>query len=123
MPQRILIGAEAVAIDVHKDRVADGGGLLPAPLGAHHLAQLLVAGRHHDDVGILLQRQLGGVPEAFRPVAEQAGVNSRWLALTTNVTIGDGVLTARSLIDANGGAASAGQAAPTIVRRDWGETD
>ena len=50
-------------------------------------------------------------------------MNSRWLALTTNVTIGDGVLTARSLIDANGGAASAGQAAPTIVRRDWGETD
>lgn len=61
--------------------------------------------------------------EPPQDVAEQAGVNSRWLALTTNVTIGDGVLTARSLIDANGGAASAGQAAPTIVRRDWGETD
>ncbi|WP_422060393.1 type II secretion system minor pseudopilin GspK [Sphingopyxis sp.] len=56
-------------------------------------------------------------------IAEQAGVNSRWLALTTNVTMGDGVLTARSLIDANGGAASAGQAAPTIVRRDWGDSD
>ena len=61
--------------------------------------------------------------EPPQDVAEQAGVNSRWLALTTNVTIGDGVLTARSLIDANGGAASAGQAAPTIVRRDWGESD
>ena len=64
--------------------------------------------------------------ERFDPpteVAEQAGVTSRWLTLTTNVTIGDGVLTARSLIDANGGAASAGQAAPIIVRRDWGETD
>lgn len=61
--------------------------------------------------------------EPPQDVAEQAGVNSRWLALTTNVTIGDGVLTARSLIDANGGAASAGQAAPIIVRRDWGETD
>lgn len=56
-------------------------------------------------------------------IAEQAGVNSRWLALTTNVTMGDGVLTARSLIDANGGAESAGQAAPMIVRRDWGDTD
>lgn len=56
-------------------------------------------------------------------VAEQAGVNSRWLALTTEVTVGDGVLTARSLIDANGGAVTAGQAAPTIVRRDWGESD
>ena len=56
-------------------------------------------------------------------VAEQAGINSRWLALTTQVTMGDGILTARSLIDANGGAASAGQASPLIVRRDWGESD
>ena len=56
-------------------------------------------------------------------VAEQAGVNSRWFALTTNVTMGDGVLTARSLIDAHGGAAGAGQAAPAIVRRDWGDVD
>ena len=56
-------------------------------------------------------------------VAEQAGVNSRWLMLTTKVTMGDGVLTARSLIDANGGAAGAGQASPLIVRRDWGESD
>ncbi|MBL0916127.1 MAG: type II secretion system minor pseudopilin GspK [Sphingopyxis sp.] len=56
-------------------------------------------------------------------VAEQAGVNSRWLALTTNVTMGDGFLKAVSLIDANGGAGSAGQAPPAIVRRDWGESD
>lgn len=56
-------------------------------------------------------------------IAAQAGVNSRWLALTTHVTMGDGVLTARSLIDANGGAEGAGQAAPMIVRRDWGDTD
>ncbi|KTE22658.1 general secretion pathway protein GspK [Sphingopyxis sp. H050] len=56
-------------------------------------------------------------------VAEQAGVNSRWLALTTNVTMGDGFLKAVSLIDANGGAASAGRAPPAIVRRDWGESD
>src|SRR3546814_9663956 len=45
-------------------------------------------------------------------VAEQAGVNSRWLALTTNVTMGDGFLTAVSLIDANGGAPSAGMTPP-----------
>ena len=56
-------------------------------------------------------------------VAEQAGVTSRWLALTTNVTMGDGFLTAVSLIDANGGAPSAGMASPVIVRRDWGESD
>ena len=56
-------------------------------------------------------------------VAEQAGVTSRWLTLTTNVTMGDGFLTAVSLIDANGGAPSAGLAAPVIVRRDWGESD
>ena len=64
--------------------------------------------------------------EGFDPptdVAEQAGVTSRWLRLTTNVTMGDGFLTAVSLIDANGGAPSAGLAPPTIVRRDWGEAD
>jgi len=64
--------------------------------------------------------------ERFDPptdVAEQAGVTSRWLTLTTNVTMGDGFLTAVSLIDANGGAPSAGQVAPVIVRRDWGESD
>ena len=64
--------------------------------------------------------------ERFDPptdVAEQAGVTSRWLTLTTNVTMGDGFLTAVSLIDANGGAPSAGQAPPVIVRRDWGESD
>lgn len=56
-------------------------------------------------------------------VAEQAAVTSRWLMLTTNVTMGDGFLTAVSLIDANGGAPSAGMAPPVIVRRDWGESD
>lgn len=64
--------------------------------------------------------------ERFDPpteVAEQAGVSSRWLSLTTNVTMGDGFLTAVSLIDANGGAPAAGQAPPTIIRRDWGEAD
>ena len=64
--------------------------------------------------------------EGFDPptdVAEQAGVTSRWLSLTTNVTMGDGFLTAVSLIDANGGAPSAGLAPPTVVRRDWGEAD
>ncbi len=56
-------------------------------------------------------------------VAEQAGVTSRWLTLTTNVKMGDGFLTAVSLIDANGGAPSAGVTPPAIVRRDWGESD
>ena len=58
-----------------------------------------------------------------REVAEQVGVTSRWLELTTNVTMGDGFLTAVSLIDANGGAPSAGQAPPVIVRRSWGDSD
>ncbi len=68
----------------------------------------------------------GRVFEGRKPpqdVAEQAGVNSRWLTLTTHVTMGDGVLTARSLIDANGGAVSAGLAPPVIVRRNWSESD
>lgn len=64
--------------------------------------------------------------ERFEPpngVDEQAGVTSRWLALTTHVTMGDGDLTAQSLIDAWGGAPAAGAAPPAIVRRDWGESD
>lgn len=56
-------------------------------------------------------------------VAAQAGVNSRWFALTTNVKMGDGYLTSVSLIDANGGAPTAGLTAPVVVRRDWGEAD
>lgn len=56
-------------------------------------------------------------------VAEQAAVTSRWLALRTQVTMGDGFLTANSLIDAQGGAPAAGQAPPAIVRRNWGEGD
>jgi general secretion pathway protein K len=56
-------------------------------------------------------------------VDEQAGVTSRWLALTTHVTMGDGDLTAESLIDAWGGAPAGGAAPPAIVRRDWGEGD
>src|SRR3546814_20213773 len=53
-------------------------------------------------------------------VAEQAGVNSRWLALTTNVTMGDGFLPAFSLIDATGGGPSPGMTPPAIVRRARG---
>lgn len=64
--------------------------------------------------------------ERFDPpgaIAEQAGVTSRWFALTARVRLGDGDLTARSLIDAWGGAQGAGAAPPVIVRRDWGESD
>lgn len=64
--------------------------------------------------------------ERFDPpddVAEQAAVTSRWLALRTNVVLGDGFLTTHSLIDANGGAPVAGSAPPVIVRRSWGESD
>lgn len=53
-------------------------------------------------------------------VVAQADVTSRWLALTTRVTMGDGDLTAVSLIDAGIGAEGA---APAVVRRDWGEAD
>lgn len=80
------------------------------------------AGGYGSSVRFWEGRAFEGI-EPPQDIAEQAGVTSRWLALTTNVTMGDGVLTARSLIDANGGAASAGQAAPVIVRRDWGDSD
>ncbi|MGB3802985.1 MAG: type II secretion system minor pseudopilin GspK [Sphingopyxis granuli] len=55
--------------------------------------------------------------------AAQVGVGSRWLMLRTQVTMGDGVLTANALIDAHGGAPVAGAVPPAIVRRDWGESD
>src|SRR3546814_14715334 len=53
-------------------------------------------------------------------VAEQAGVNSRWLALTTNVTMGDGFLTAVSLIVANVREPSARTPRPVLLPRRWG---
>lgn len=56
-------------------------------------------------------------------IAEQAAMTSRWFALTTHVTLGDGVLTANSLIDAYGGKPAPKASAPLIVRRDWGEAD
>lgn len=70
--------------------------------------------------------QSGPLREIDPPVdvAEQAGVTSRWFALSTNIAMGDGQLTAQSLIDANGGAPTFGsENPPRIVRRDWGEPD
>ena len=89
-------------------------------------ARAALAARPADGYGSSERFWSAGPFEGRKPpddVAEQAGVTSRWLALTTNVTMGDGFLTAVSLIDANGGAPSAGVAPPTIVRRDWGEAD
>ncbi|AQA00373.1 general secretion pathway protein GspK [Sphingopyxis sp. QXT-31] len=105
-----------------------------APLVAMLLpGQLSVA----DARAVLAARPAGGYGSSVRfwesgplarldpptDVAEQAGVTSRWLALRTQVTMGDGFLTAESLIDAWGGAQAAGAAPPVIVRRDWGESD
>ncbi|MGB3844681.1 general secretion pathway protein GspK [Sphingopyxis sp. YF1] len=105
-----------------------------APLVAMLLpGQLSVA----DARAALVARPVGGYGSSVRfwqsgplarltppdDVAGQAGVASRWLALTTEVTMGDGFLTADSLIDAYGGAPAAGAARPVIVRRDWGEAD
>lgn len=105
-----------------------------APLLAMLLPNQLSAG---DARAALVARPAGGYGSSVRfwesgslarinpptDVAEQAGVTTRWLALTTKVTMGDGVLTARSLIDADGGAPSGVAALPVIVRRDWSETD
>jgi len=89
-------------------------------------ARAALAARPAGGYGSSVRFWEAGPLKGFDPpsdVAEQAGVTSRWLTLTTNVTMGDGLLTAVSLIDANGGAPSAGLAAPVIVRRDWGESD
>lgn len=57
-------------------------------------------------------------------VAEQVGVTSRWLALSTRIAMGEGQLAVQSLIDANGGAPAFGTGnPPRVVRRDWGEPD
>jgi general secretion pathway protein K len=89
-------------------------------------ARAALAARPAGGYGSSVRFWQAGPFEGFDPptdVAEQAGVTSRWLSLTTNVTMGDGFLTTVSLIDANGGAPSAGLAPPTVVRRDWGEAD
>ncbi|MDZ3832778.1 MAG: type II secretion system minor pseudopilin GspK [Sphingopyxis sp.] len=89
-------------------------------------ARAALAARPADGYGSAVRFWQARSLERVKPsqdVAEQAGVNSRWLALTTQVTMGDGFLTAHSLIDANGGAPAAGQVPPVIVRRDWGEAD
>jgi general secretion pathway protein K len=99
--------------------------LLPGEIGIAD-ARAALAARPAGGSGSSVRFWEARALERFDPpsdVAEQAGVNSRWLALTTKVRLGDGYLTANSLIDANGGAPAAGQAAPVIVRRDWGESD
>ncbi|MDK2762208.1 MAG: type II secretion system minor pseudopilin GspK [Sphingopyxis sp.] len=99
--------------------------LMPGEIGVAD-ARAALAARPAGGYGSSLRFWEAGPLTRFDPpsdVAEQTGVTSRWLTLTTNVTMGDGFLTAVSLIDANGGAPSAGAAPPSIVRRDWGETD
>lgn len=99
--------------------------LVPGQIGIAE-ARAALAARPADGYGSSERFWKAGPFEGRKPsedAAEQAGVTSRWLTLTTNVTMGDGFLTAASLIDANGGAPSAGQAPPIIVRRDWGEAD
>ncbi len=99
--------------------------LLPGEIGIAD-ARAALAARPAGGYGSSLRFWESASLERFDPpadVAQQAGVTSRWLTLTTNVRMGDGFLTAVSLIDANGGAPSAGLAAPTIIRRDWGEGD
>lgn len=99
--------------------------LMPGQLGLAD-ARAALAGRPAGGYGSSVRFWQSGSLARLAPpddVAEQAGVTSRWLALTTEVTMGDGFLTADSLIDAYGGAPSAGIAPPVIVRRDWGEAD
>ena len=99
--------------------------LLPGEIGIAD-ARTALAARPAGGYGSSVRFWEARVFEGRKPtndVAEQAGVTSRWLTLTTNVTMGDGFLTAVSLIDANGGAPSAGMTPPVIVRRDWGEAD
>ena len=99
--------------------------LVPGEIGVAK-ARAVLAARPAGGYGSSVRFWEAGPFEGRKPqedVAQQAGVTSRWLTLTTNVTMGDGFLTAVSLIDANGGAPSAGLAPPVIVRRDWGESD
>ena len=82
-------------------------------------ARAALAARPADGYGSSTRFWQSRTLERLRPpgdVAEQAGVTSRWLALTTRVTMGDGYLTSVSLIDAQG-------RPPMVVRRDWGEAD
>lgn len=82
-------------------------------------ARAALAARPADGYGSSTRFWQSRALERLRPpgdVAEQAGVTSRWLALTTRVTMGDGYLTSVALIDAQA-------RPPVVVRRDWGEAD
>ncbi|ALJ14676.1 type II secretion system minor pseudopilin GspK [Sphingopyxis macrogoltabida] len=98
--------------------------LRPGEIGVAN-ARAALAARPADGYGSSVRFWKAGPLAGIDPgdAAEQAGMTSRWLTLTTNVTMGDGFLTSVSLIDANGGAPAAGTAPPSIVRRDWGEGD
>jgi general secretion pathway protein K len=99
--------------------------LLPGKLGLAD-ARAVLAGRPADGYGSSVRFWQSGPLARIDPpggVDRQVGVTSRWLALRTQVTLGDGDLTANSLIDAWGGAPAAGSAPPIVVRRDWGESD
>jgi len=99
--------------------------LLPGRLGLAD-ARAVLAARPAGGYGSSVRFWAAGPLAQIKPrddVATQAGVTSRWLTLRTQVTLGDGDLTANSLIDAWGGAPAAGAAPPAIVRRDWGESD
>lgn len=99
--------------------------LLPGKLSLAD-ARAVLAARPADGYGSSVRFWQSGPLARIDPpsgVDRQVGVTSRWLALRTQVTLGDGNLTANSLIDAWGGAPAAGSAPPAIVRRDWGESD
>ncbi|NIJ35559.1 general secretion pathway protein K [Sphingopyxis panaciterrae] len=98
--------------------------LRPGEIGIAN-ARAALAARPADGYGSSVRFWKSGPLAGVDPgdAAEQAGMTSRWLTLTTNVTMGDGYLTSVSLIDAYGGAPAAGAAPPSVVRRDWGESD
>lgn len=88
-------------------------------------AQAALAARPADGYGSTTRFWESGPLRAVKPppdVAEQVGVTSRWLWLRSRVELGDGDVTAHSLIDLNAGRAAPtpGQS-PVVVARRWGE--
>ena len=71
LTQRVVVRFEAVAINIHEDRVRDGDGQIVRVLRAHHRAELRpLADRRHDNVGIALEVDRDFLVELQRRVRE-----------------------------------------------------
>ena len=74
LAERIAVGLEAAAVDVHEDRVRDGHRAVVGVLGAHDRAELrTLADGRHDHVGVALEVEGDLLVELHGRVREPVG--------------------------------------------------